>query len=96
MPKRLLERIRAAVRSGEYDVTKHAVDELAEDGLDIVDVETSILNGGIKKTEKDDPRGPRHTVHGIASDGLTPVGSAGRFTETGRYLIITAYEVTDE
>jgi hypothetical protein len=26
----------------------------------------------------------------------TPVGSAGRFTETGRYLIITAYEVSDE
>ena len=46
--------------------------------------------------EKDDPRGPRHTVHGTGADGTTPVGSAGRFTDTGRYLIITAYEVTDE
>ena len=96
MPKRLLDRIRAAVRSGNYDVTKHAVDVLAEDGLDIVDMETSILNGKIKKTEKNDRRGPRHTVHGIGSDGITPVGCVGRFTETGRYLIITAYEVTDE
>ena len=69
---------------------------MAEDELDIVDVETSILNGSITKTEKDDPRGPRCTVHGIAADGVTPVGSAGRFTETGQYLIITAYEVTDE
>ena len=40
--------------------------------------------------------GPRHTIHGVAADGVTPVGSAGRFTETDRYLIITAYEVTDE
>jgi hypothetical protein len=69
MPKRLLDRIRTAVRLGEYDVTKHAVDEMAEDGLDIVDVETAILHGRIVKIEKDDPRGPRHTLHGIAADG---------------------------
>jgi hypothetical protein len=96
MPRRVLERIRDAVRSGKYDVTKHAVDEMAEDGLDIADVEAAILNGKLVKTEKDDPRGTRYTLHGVAADGLTPAGSAGRFTETGRYLIITAYEVTDE
>jgi len=96
MARRALERIRDAVRLQNYDVTKHAVDELAEDGLDIVDVETAILNGKIAKTANEDPRGTRHTVHGIATDGVTRVGSAGRFTETGRYLIITAYEVTDE
>jgi len=84
------------VREQRYDVTKHAVDEMAEDGLDIVDVETSILNGKIIKSEKDDPRGKRHTVHGTGADGVTPVGTAGRFTETGQYLIITDYEVTDE
>ena len=93
---RVLERIRDAIRDQRYDITKHAVDEMAEDELDIVDVETSILNGKIVKIEKDDPRGPRHTVHGTGADGTTPVGSAGRFTDTGRYLIITAYEVTDE
>jgi hypothetical protein len=96
MPRRVLERIRDAIRERRYDITKHAVDELAEDELDIVDVETSILNGTIIKTEKDDPRGPHYTVHGIGANGTTPVGSAGRFTEPGRYLIITAYEVTDE
>lgn len=96
MPRRVLERIREAVRTQRYDVTKHAIDEMAEDGLDIVDLETAILNGRITKTEKDDLRGTRYTVHGVASDGVTPVGSAGRFTETGRYLIITTYMVTDE
>ena len=96
MPGRVLDRIRDAVRSQQYDVTKHAVDEMAEDGIDIIDIETAILNGRIAKTEKDDPRGTRYTIHGLAADGVTRVGSAGRFTDTGRYLIITAYEVTSE
>jgi hypothetical protein len=94
--RRVIERIRDAVRGRHYDVTKHAADEMAEDGIDIVDAETAILNGRIVKTEKDDPRGERYTVHGVAADGATPTGSVGRFTETGRYLIITAYVVTDE
>ncbi len=59
MPGRLLDRVRVAVRSQQYDVTKHAVDEMAEDGIDIIDVETAILNGRIAKTQKDDPRGTR-------------------------------------
>jgi hypothetical protein len=42
MPRRVLERIREAVRTQRYDVTKHAVDEMAEDGLDIVDLETAM------------------------------------------------------
>ena len=92
----MLDRIREAVRTQRYDATKHAVDEMAEDGLDIVDLETALLNGRITKTERDDPRGPRYTVRGVAAEGLTPVGSVGCFTETGRYLIITAYKVTDE
>jgi hypothetical protein len=69
---------------------------MAEDGIDIVDLETAILNGRITKTERDDVRGARYTIQGVAADGVTPVGSAGRFTATGRYLIITAYKVTDE
>jgi uncharacterized protein with HEPN domain len=32
----------------------------------------------------------------VGADGVTPLGSVGRFTETDQYLIITIYEVTDE
>lgn len=96
MSRRVLDRIREAVRLRRFDLTKHAVDEMAEDGLDIIDVETAIHTGGIVKTEKADPRGVRYTIHGTAADGVTPVGCAGRFTDEARYLIITAYEVTDE
>ena len=59
------------------------------------DVECAILDGEITKTEMDDPRGPRYTIVGLAEDGRREVGVVGRFTETGIYLIITAYEVTE-
>ena len=95
MSQRLLERIQAAILSGNYDLTRHAVDEMAEDGLSILDVESAVLNGGITKTETDDPRGPRCIIIGLAEDNKTEVGVVGRFTETGIYLIITIYEVAE-
>ena len=76
-------------------MTVHAVEEMAEDNLDILDVEHAILNGQVAKTERDDPRGTKYVVKGLAVDGETSVGVVGRFTATGRYLIITVYEVTD-
>jgi hypothetical protein len=76
-------------------MTIHAVEEMAEDEVDLVDVETAILNGGLVKAQRDDPRGRRYIVHGIGADGVTSVGTVGRFTETGRYLIITVYKVTE-
>lgn len=95
MPRRILDRIRTAIRSAAYDVTVHAVEEMAEDQLDLTDVEAAILNGRLIKAEENDPRGTSYTVHGAGADGITPVGTVGRFTETGRYLIITVYEVTE-
>jgi acetyl-CoA acetyltransferase len=95
LPRRILDRIRAAIRYAAYDVTAHAIEEMAEDALDVVDVETAILKGRLVKTDRDDPRGTRYTVHGIGANGITPVGTVGRFTGTGRYLIITAYEIME-
>jgi len=70
------------------------MDEMAEDNLDIHDVEESIFNGRISRIEKNDPRGRKYVVEGKAKNQITPVGVVGRFTETGRYLIITVYEIT--
>ena len=95
MSRRLLERIQVAILSGDYDLTRHAINEMAEDELSIFDVERTILSGEITKTETDDPRGPRYTIIGLAEDRKTEVGVVGRFTETGVYLIITVYEVTE-
>ena len=95
MPQRILSRIRERVREASYDMTVHAVEEMAEDDLDILDVETAMLNGQIVKTEKREARGTKYTLHGIGADGTTRVETVGRFTGTGRYLIITVYEVTE-
>lgn len=95
MSMRLLQRIRGAIARGEYDVTVHAVEEISEDGLDILDVEDAMMNGELTKTETDDPRGTRYTIVGRASHGRTRVGVVGRFKETGVFLVITVYAATE-
>jgi len=76
-------------------MTVHAMEEMAEDHLDIIDIEHSILNGRVRRVERDDPRGTKYVVEGLALNEQTPVGIVGRFTTTGRYLIITVYEITE-
>jgi Domain of unknown function (DUF4258) len=95
MPKATMERIREKIRLYEYDMTLHAMEEMAEDDLDILDIECAIFNGEIARSEKGDPRGTRYVVNGTAVDRQTLVGVVGRFTTTGRYLIITVYAITD-
>jgi hypothetical protein len=73
----------------------HAMDEMAEDNLDIIDVEHTILNGRVARTEKHDPRGTRYVIEGMAADEQTAVGVVGRFTSTDRYLIITVYAMSE-
>lgn len=75
-------------------MTIHAAEEMAEDDLDILDIEEAILNGQIVHTTKRDPRGTKYTIEGGALDGETPVGIVGRFHGNDRFLIITVYEVS--
>jgi len=57
LPRRILDRIRVAIRHATYDITAHAIEEMAEDALDIADVGTAILNGRLVKTERDTREG---------------------------------------
>jgi hypothetical protein len=59
MPSSAIERIREKIRQRQYDMTGHAMEEMAEDDLDIVDVECSILNGAVMRIERTDPRGTK-------------------------------------
>ncbi len=77
-------------------MTVHAMEEMAEDDLDILDVEQAVLNGQIIRREKDDPRGTKYVIEGLAADGETPVGVVGRFLNGERYLIITIYEISKD
>ena len=95
MPQSRIERIREKIRLRQYDMSAHAMEEMAEDGLDIEDVQRAILKGDIARIDRDDPRGTRYVVEGVGVDGITPVGVVGHFTSTERYLIITVYEITE-
>lgn len=95
MANHTLHSIQEAISHGEYDVTVHAVEEMAEDGLDIFDIECAVMNGSLAKTESDDPRGTKYTIVGEAVNGRTRVAIVGRFKETGVFLIITVYEADE-
>ena len=94
MPSKIA-RIRNLIKRQQYEMSAHAKVEMAEDKLDIVDVKNVVFNGRIVRYEKDDVRGTKYIVEGLATDQMTPVRVVGRFTSTGRYLIITVYEVTE-
>ncbi len=93
-PAQILK-IQETIKQGDYDVTFHASEESAEDGLDILDLESAIMNGEISKMESDEPKGIRYTIIGYAVDQKRRVGVVGRFAETETFLIITAYEVME-
>lgn len=94
MARRDIDDIRQRIRLGKYDMTVHALEEMAEDGLDYLDFEQSILYGRISRVEKDDPRGTTYVILGPAIEENVSVGSVGRFIDS-RYLVITVYAITE-
>ena len=93
MAGRDIERIRDAVLDHRYVLTEHAQDEMAEDNLDVLDVESAILTGQLDEVLTKDPRGTRYVVIGNATDQETKVGVVGRFVAHDQFLIITVYEI---
>jgi uncharacterized protein DUF4258 len=83
------------MRLRQYDMSAHAMEKMAEDLLDIVDIENALLHGQIVRTERGDPCGTKYIIEGVASDQSTLVGVDGHLTGTGRYLIITVYAISD-
>lgn len=93
MKQKILERIRNCIRSGLYELTSHANDEMVDDDLDILDIEYSILSGQIVKVERDDLQSIKYIIHGIGRISEIPIGTVGRFTASGKYRIITTYAI---
>jgi hypothetical protein len=93
MASRELGRIRNAILDQRYTLTEHAYDEMNDDNLDVLDVESAILTGEIDQVLTMDPRGTRFVVIGNATDEATPVGVVVRFVEHDQLLIATVYEV---
>ena len=93
MPRHLIELIRDAIRNGNYVMTHHAIEEMADDFLSIYDVENAILNGKITEKQKDDPRGARYVIEGVSGIPAAHIGVVGRFKERGVFLVLTVYAI---
>ncbi len=93
MPRSRIQRIREKVRLRQHDMSAHAMEEMAEDGLDIEDVEQAIFNGCIARIERDDTRGTKYVCARNWRRWVYSRRECWPF-HTGRYLIITVYEIT--
>ena len=92
----IVDRIHQTIQNGRYDMSGHAMDEMAEDNLNILDVENVLLHGRLARTESDHPRGLKDILEGLALDQRTPIGVVGRFSTVNSYLVITVYAITDK
>jgi Domain of unknown function (DUF4258) len=93
VPHRLIDRIRRKILLRDYDLTIHAIEEMAEDDFDILDIEHAVLTGQVVRRHKHDPRGIKYTIQGLSADGEKLVGIVDRFHGTDRFLIITVYDI---
>lgn len=58
-------------------MTAHAMEEMAEDSLDILDVEHALFSGEVARIDKSDPRGTKYVVEGAAPNRQSAIGRRG-------------------
>ena len=91
MLDRILNQMRNRIRTRQYIMTVHAEEEMDDDDLSILDVESVVLTGAIVERQKDAATGERkYVVRGkpLSGDSAAIVGKVGR---TGRLVFITVY-----
>ena len=92
MYPRILAKIRALVKQGDYVLSVHAENELADDNLNEQDLEAAILSGTIIRRERDPIGRAKYVIEGrtLGGKGLTAVVQL--FQTRQLVVIITAYE----
>jgi len=92
---RELRRFREAVERGNSLVSQHALDEMDEDRLGILDVEPAMLSGAIVQRQRDRRTGERKAViEGHASDGQR-LAAVVKLTVAARMVLIPVYRIPD-
>jgi hypothetical protein len=90
--ERVLQRMRAKVRTRQYVMTVHAWDEMDSDGLSVFDVENAILSGRVVGRQTDQPWGDRKfVVRGRPLEGSDWVIVVAKLGPTGDLVILTVY-----
>ena len=90
---RILARMRQKIRDREFVITRHARQEMDEDGLTVYDVERGILSGEILERQKDRSTAEwKYRIRGVTvlGDLIEVVAKIGL---TGRLFIITVYRL---
>lgn len=91
MPRLTIARLRELVRNLDYSVSLHAAEELEDDDLTILDLESILLSGQIIERQRDrTTRETKYVVQGATIDGQIAacVAKAG---PTGKLYILTVY-----
>ena len=92
MASRILEKIRAQVRSQRYVMTLHAEEQMEEDGFDIFDVENALLTGSIIRRQTDgQSRARKYLVSGRSADDARDLVVVVRFGPPNLLVILTVY-----
>jgi hypothetical protein len=92
VPRSNIARIREKLRQRQYDMSAHAMEDMAEGWILSTSNtrsytgESPVLSELIRVAQ---------IIEGVAADQHTAGGVVGRFTGTGRYLMITVYKIGD-
>ena len=86
-----ITKLRDLVRGLVYSVSVHAAEELEDDNLTILDLETIILSGAIVERQRDRATGEvKYVVRGITLAG-EDAECVVKIGPTGRFVVITVY-----
>jgi hypothetical protein len=66
--RRIIDRIREKARSGQYGLTFHAFEEMAEEEFEEEDFEQAMITGRIVRRQTDRFGRRKYTVEGLARD----------------------------
>ncbi|OQW64408.1 MAG: hypothetical protein BVN28_03115 [Nitrospira sp. ST-bin4] len=91
MFERTLGRFRSLIRSGEYLLSIHALEEMAEDDVLTENVENVILTGGIVERQID--RATRERKYVFLGRDLAggPIGVVAKIGAVGKVVVLTVY-----
>jgi hypothetical protein len=95
MGRRIVDRIRRAVRERRWEVTEHALLEAEADGFDAADIRHALIAGTVRMTYTHDVRGVRYLVCGRAVDARA-MNLVCRFTPLRDLRVITVFADEDQ
>ncbi len=91
MARYTINHFRRLVRNLDYFVSSHAAEELEDDGLSVLDLESIVLSGDVVERQRDTRTNETKfviagtTLNGTAAEVVVKVGF------TGKLIVITAY-----